>query len=57
MLFMRESEGETQGRGRRAKGVVQTDRVVHLNVTYREESASNGVGCASLASATTLANP
>lgn len=56
MLFMRESEGETQGRGRRAKGV-EIDRVVHLNVTYREERASNGVGCASLASATTLANP
>lgn len=36
---------------------VETDRVVYLNVTYREERASNGVGCASLASATTLANP
>lgn len=32
---------DAQGRGRRAKGgVVETDRVVHLNVTYRE--ASNG---------------
>lgn len=36
---MRESEGETQGRGRRATGV-ETDRVVHLDVTYREASAA-----------------
>ena len=56
MLFMRESEGETQGRGRRATGI-ETDRVVHLDVTYREKraQAAPGVGYASLASATTLA--
>ncbi|KOX73940.1 hypothetical protein WN51_14018 [Melipona quadrifasciata] len=56
VLFMRESEGETQGRGRRATGI-ETDRVVHLDVTYREKraQAAPGVGCASLASATTLA--
>lgn len=53
---MRESEGETQGRGRRATGI-ETDRVVHLDVTYREKraQAALGVGCAGLASATTLA--
>lgn len=56
-------ERRTGSRGRRAKGgeggggeVVETDRVVHLNVTYKR-SEQRGVGCASPASATTLANP
>ena len=40
MLFMRESEGETQGCGRRATQV-ETDRVVHLDVTYREASTAS----------------
>ena len=37
---MRESEGETQGCGRRATQV-ETDRVVHLDVTYREASTAS----------------